>query len=113
MIGNNLPESVNDVKKYAAITLLAATLVGCDNNSAPLSFTPEMASFSNEFDFDPSLNSVWVKSLTGPRSGSKSNSFEKLAISGVNDSGAELLSHPTSVAASSVIAAYFFKRRVS
>ena len=55
-----------------------------------------------------SLNSVWVKSLTGPRSGSKSNSFEKLAISGVNDSGAELLSHPTSVAASSVIAAYFF-----
>jgi hypothetical protein len=40
------------VKKYAAITLLAATLVGCDNSSAPLSFTPEMASFSNEFDFD-------------------------------------------------------------
>ncbi|EPO9626070.1 YnfC family lipoprotein, partial [Enterobacter kobei] len=39
------------MKKYAAITLLAATLVGCDNNSAPLSFTPEMASFSNEFDF--------------------------------------------------------------
>jgi hypothetical protein len=44
--------TVNDVKKYAAITLLAATLVGCDNSSAPLSFTPEMASFSNEFDFD-------------------------------------------------------------
>ena len=42
-----------NVKKYAAITLLAATLVGCDNSSAPLSFTPEMASFSNEFDFDP------------------------------------------------------------
>jgi hypothetical protein len=41
------------VKKYAAITLLAAALVGCDNSSAPLSFTPEMASFSNEFDFDP------------------------------------------------------------
>ena len=41
------------MKKYAAITLLAATLVGCDNNSTPLSFTPEMASFSNEFDFDP------------------------------------------------------------
>ena len=41
------------MKKYAAITLPAATLVGCDNSSAPLSFTPEMASFSNEFDFDP------------------------------------------------------------
>ncbi|HEP0987969.1 TPA: YnfC family lipoprotein, partial [Enterobacter ludwigii] len=41
------------MKNYAAITLLAATLVGCDNSSAPLSFTPEMASFSNEFDFDP------------------------------------------------------------
>ncbi|HDR2489054.1 TPA: YnfC family lipoprotein, partial [Enterobacter ludwigii] len=41
------------MKNYAAITLLAATLVGCDNPSAPLSFTPEMASFSNEFDFDP------------------------------------------------------------
>ncbi len=52
-----------------------------------------------------SLNSVWVKSFTGPRRGSKSNSLEKLAISGVNDSGAEGLSHPTSVAASSVIAA--------
>jgi hypothetical protein len=53
MIGNNLPLSVNDVKKYATITLLATTLMGCDNSSAPLSFTPEMASFSNEFDFDP------------------------------------------------------------
>ena len=53
MIGNNLSETVINVKKYAAITLLAATLVGCDNNSAPLSYTPEMASFSNEFDFDP------------------------------------------------------------
>lgn len=53
MIGNNLSETVINVKKYAAITLLAATLVGCDNNSTPLSYTPEMASFSNEFDFDP------------------------------------------------------------
>ena len=41
------------MNKYAAITLLATVLVGCDNNTAPLSFTPEMASFSNEFDFDP------------------------------------------------------------
>lgn len=53
MTGNKLSASVNDVKKYAAITLLATALMGCDDNSAPLSFTPEMASFSNEFDFDP------------------------------------------------------------
>ncbi|WP_239006479.1 YnfC family lipoprotein [Lelliottia sp. RWM.1] len=53
MIGNYLPVSVNNVKKYAVIVLLGTVLAGCDNNSAPLSFTPEMASFSNEFDFDP------------------------------------------------------------
>lgn len=53
MIGNYLPVSVNNVKKYAVMTLLATALVGCDNASAPLSFSPEMASFSNEFDFDP------------------------------------------------------------
>lgn len=28
-------------------------LSGCDNPKSPVSFTPEMASFSNEFDFDP------------------------------------------------------------
>ena len=32
---------------------VALLLTGCDNNSAPAAFTPEMASFSNEFDFDP------------------------------------------------------------
>lgn len=32
---------------------LTSLLAGCDNASGPLSFTPEMASFSNEFDFDP------------------------------------------------------------
>ena len=53
MIGNYLPVSVNNVKKYAVMTLLATALVGCDNASVPLSFSPEMASFSNEFDFDP------------------------------------------------------------
>lgn len=53
MIGNYLPVSVNNVKKYAVMTLLATALAGCDNASAPLSFSPEMASFSNEFDFDP------------------------------------------------------------
>ncbi|EMH4161034.1 YnfC family lipoprotein [Pluralibacter gergoviae] len=32
---------------------VALLLTGCDNHSAPAAFTPEMASFSNEFDFDP------------------------------------------------------------
>ena len=32
---------------------IALLLTGCDNNSTPAAFTPEMASFSNEFDFDP------------------------------------------------------------
>lgn len=53
MIGNYLQKSVNYVKKLAASLVLTALLAGCDNASAPLSFTPEMASFSNEFDFDP------------------------------------------------------------
>jgi hypothetical protein len=52
-VGNNLHFGVILVKKIAAICVLAALLTGCDNASAPLSFTPEMASFSNEFDFDP------------------------------------------------------------
>ncbi|EFU3691626.1 YnfC family lipoprotein, partial [Escherichia coli] len=33
--------------------LLAIFLTGCDRTEVTLSFTPEMASFSNEFDFDP------------------------------------------------------------
>ncbi len=53
MIENYLQISVNTVKKLAAGMILTALLSGCDNASAPLSFTPEMASFSNEFDFDP------------------------------------------------------------
>lgn len=53
MIENYLLISVINVKKIAATLVLAALLTGCDNASAPLSFTPEMASFSNEFDFDP------------------------------------------------------------
>ena len=52
-MGNNLHFWVILVKKIAATCVLAALLTGCDNASAPLSFTPEMASFSNEFDFDP------------------------------------------------------------
>ena len=39
-------------KKMILITL-AALVAGCDDAKGPVSFTPEMASFSNEFDFDP------------------------------------------------------------
>ncbi len=31
----------------------ALLLTACDRQSAPEAFTPEMASFSNEFEFDP------------------------------------------------------------
>ncbi|PMC12538.1 YnfC family lipoprotein, partial [Klebsiella aerogenes] len=31
----------------------ALLLSACDKPSAPAAFTPEMASFSNEFEFDP------------------------------------------------------------
>lgn len=53
MTGNYLHLLVGHVNKHALMLLLAGLLAGCDNASAPLSFTPEMASFSNEFDFDP------------------------------------------------------------
>lgn len=53
MIENNLHTSVRKVKKLAVMIALTGVLAGCDNASGPLSFTPEMASFSNEFDFDP------------------------------------------------------------
>lgn len=33
--------------------LASLALSACDNQSAPQAFTPEMASFSNEFEFDP------------------------------------------------------------
>ena len=31
----------------------ALLLTACDRESVPEAFTPEMASFSNEFEFDP------------------------------------------------------------
>ncbi|MDU1757399.1 MAG: YnfC family lipoprotein, partial [Citrobacter sp.] len=39
------------MKKQIFLLSLGVALVGCDNSATPLSFTPEMASFSNEFDF--------------------------------------------------------------
>jgi hypothetical protein len=44
---------VNLLKKQMILIALVAILAGCDDNKGPVSFTPEMASFSNEFDFDP------------------------------------------------------------
>lgn len=41
------------MKKLILLASAVALLGGCDNNNTPEAFTPEMASFSNEFDFDP------------------------------------------------------------
>ncbi|MGG7447099.1 YnfC family lipoprotein [Kosakonia oryzendophytica] len=41
------------MKKQLLVISLAVLLAGCDDAKGPVSFTPEMASFSNEFDFDP------------------------------------------------------------
>lgn len=53
MIENHLLILVNNVKKQTLVSFLCVLLVGCDNATVLVSFTPEMASFSNEFDFDP------------------------------------------------------------
>lgn len=50
----NLPcNAVNNVTKKALLSFLCVMLAGCDNATSLVSYTPEMASFSNEFDFDP------------------------------------------------------------
>lgn len=41
------------MKKIIILSALVASVAGCDNQNNTLSYTPEMASFSNEFDFDP------------------------------------------------------------
>lgn len=41
------------VKKIIILSVLAVSITGCDNQNITLTYTPEMASFSNEFDFDP------------------------------------------------------------
>ncbi|WP_342325560.1 YnfC family lipoprotein [Kosakonia sp. BYX6] len=41
------------MKKQLLLISLAVLLAGCDEEKGPVAFTPEMASFSNEFDFDP------------------------------------------------------------
>jgi len=41
------------VKKRFLLLLAVGALSACDEKEAPQAFTPEMASFSNEFEFDP------------------------------------------------------------
>lgn len=41
------------MNKLFLLVLATMALSACDNQSAPQAFTPEMASFSNEFEFDP------------------------------------------------------------
>ncbi|KFD20827.1 MAG: YnfC family lipoprotein [Yokenella regensburgei] len=52
------------MKKALIMVSMACVLAGCDNATAPASFTPEMASFSNEFDFDPLRGPVKAFSQT-------------------------------------------------
>ncbi|WP_156566859.1 YnfC family lipoprotein [Metakosakonia massiliensis] len=46
------------------LIMLAALTSACNDEKGPVSFTPEMASFSNEFDFDPLRGPVKVFSQT-------------------------------------------------
>ena len=46
------------MKKQLLLISLALVLAGCDEEKGPVAFTPEMASFSNEFDFDPLRGAV-------------------------------------------------------
>lgn len=41
------------MKSLFCLLPAALLLSACDDNSRPVAYTPEMASFSNEFDFDP------------------------------------------------------------
>ena len=41
------------MKRLLLLTPLIALLAACDKNDSPEAFSPEMPSFSNEFDFDP------------------------------------------------------------
>ena len=57
------------MKKIIILCALAASVVGCDNQNTTLSYTPEMASFSNEFDFDPLRGPVkdFTQTLINPK----------------------------------------------
>lgn len=44
-----------DVKNYVTVMMVTLVLTGCDKPDALAPFSPEMASFSSEFNFDPLL----------------------------------------------------------
>jgi hypothetical protein len=52
------------VKKRLLLLLAVGALSACDEKGAPQAFTPEMASFSNEFEFDPLRGPVKAFSQT-------------------------------------------------
>ena len=41
------------MKRLLLLTAISIVLNGCNSDDKPAAFSPEMASFSNEFDFDP------------------------------------------------------------
>lgn len=52
------------MKRLLLPTLFLTVLTGCDSNTTPAAFSPEMAGFSNEFDFDPLRGPVKTFSQT-------------------------------------------------
>ena len=52
------------MKKRFLLLLAVGALSACDEKEAPQAFTPEMASFSNEFEFDPLRGPVKAFSQT-------------------------------------------------
>lgn len=91
------------MKKLIILALLSAITSGCDNHAVSEAFSPEMASFSNEFDFDPLRGPVKefsqtlmdeedkvTRRVTGTLS--KEGCFETLEFHDVeNNSGAALV----------------------
>lgn len=51
-------------EKRLLLLLAVGALSACDEKGAPQAFTPEMASFSNEFEFDPLRGPVKAFSQT-------------------------------------------------
>ncbi|MDU2940952.1 MAG: YnfC family lipoprotein [Enterobacteriaceae bacterium] len=91
------------MNKLLILIPFAALLAGCDEPAAPVAFTPEMAGFSSEFDFDPlrgpvkefSQTLVDEKGEVAKRvsaSMSKEGCFDVLELHDVaNDSGVALI----------------------
>lgn len=52
------------MKQLVVLSLASTMLVGCDDAPSPDAFSAEMASFSNEFDFDPLRGPVKAFSQT-------------------------------------------------